>query len=68
MYDHTKLVAQKTFDALLIILPTPHQKKRGRKRIEKSALVNGVLQVLVNGVAWEKIAPCGASATSSRPA
>jgi transposase len=46
------------------LLPTPRQKKVGRKRCEKKCLVNGILQHLVNGVAWEKIAECGASPTS----
>jgi hypothetical protein len=36
----------------------------GRKRCKKKCLVNGILQHLVNGVAWRKIAKCGASSIS----
>lgn len=46
------------------ILPTPRQHKRGRKRVTKQSVLNGVLQVLVNGIAWRKIADCGASPVS----
>ena len=66
MYDVTKLVSKCVFDFLLKVLPTPRQRKYGRKRVEKEALLNGILQVLVNGVAWNKIAPCGCSYSSCR--
>jgi transposase len=59
MYDITKLVEKKVFRELTRRLPTPKQKKRGRKRVLKEALLSGILQVLVNGVAWGKIADCG---------
>jgi len=59
MYDITKLVSKKVFRELIKRIPTPRQKKRGRKRITKGALLSGILQVLVNGVAWGKIADCG---------
>ena len=59
MYDITKLLSKKHFNKLLKCLPSPKQKKRGRPRIQKEALVNGILQVLVNGVSWGKIAFCG---------
>ena len=59
MYDITKLVSKKVFGELLKLLPTPKQKRRGRKRVEKRALVNGILQILVNGIAWRKLADCG---------
>ena len=59
MYDHTKLVKEAVWQELLHLLPTPKQQRRGRKRVPKKALLNGILQVLVNGVAWEKIAECG---------
>src|SRR3990167_4457303 len=59
MYDITKLVSKKVFRELLKLLPTPKQKRRGRKRVEKRALVNGILQILVNGIAWRKLADCG---------
>lgn len=61
MYDITKLLPQKQFDSLVSFLPTPKQKKEGRRRCSKWALVNGILQVLVNGVTWGKIAECGCS-------
>lgn len=59
MYDITKLVSKKVFRELIKRLPTPKQKKRGRKRVTKVALASGILQVLVNGVTWGKIAECG---------
>lgn len=64
MYDVTKLVSQTVFDMLMKLLPTPKQQKRGRKRIAKQSILNGILQVLVNGIAWRKIAQCGASPVS----
>ena len=64
MYDITKLVSQKIFDDLLVILPTPRQKRFGRKRCTKEALLKGILQVLVNDVPWNKIAECGCSYSS----
>lgn len=65
MYDVTKLVSKRVFEELIRRLPTPKQKTRGRKRIIKEALLNGILQVLVNGVAWGKIAECGCGYASS---
>lgn len=59
MYDITKLVPLRVFEKLLRILPTSRQKRRGRKRVTKKGLLNGILQVLVNGVGWRKIADCG---------
>lgn len=64
MYDINKLVGKKVFRELLRRLPTPKQKIRGRKRVAKVALLCGILQVLVNGVAWGKIADCGCGYTS----
>jgi transposase len=64
VYDTTKLLPKKQFDELLNLLPTPRQKKRGRPRVPKEALLNGILQVLVNGTAWSKIADCGCSYSS----
>lgn len=64
MYDVTKLVSVFVFNELLRILPTFRQKKEGRRRCTNEALLNGVLQFLVNGVAWNKIADCGCSYTS----
>lgn len=59
MYDYTKLVPEKVWQELLRILPTPRQKRFGRRRCPKEALLNGILQVLINGVAWGKIVDCG---------
>lgn len=59
MYDVTKLVSQRVFEELLRVLPKLGQRIRGRKRCQKRALAGGILQVLVNGVAWGKIADCG---------
>jgi len=64
VYDITKLVSKKQFEKLLSLLPTPRQRKRGRKKCKKEALLNGILQVLVNGVSWNNIANCGCSDTS----
>src|SRR3989344_8763759 len=64
MYDITKLIPQKQFELLTQLLPTPHQKKEGRRRCSKESLLNGILQVLINGVAWSKIAECGSSPVS----
>lgn len=64
MYDSSKLVPRNHLKRLVSLLPTPRQKRRGRKRVRKEALVVGILQVLVNGVAWGKIAWCGCSYVS----
>lgn len=64
MYDHNKLVPELVWKALIQKLPTPRQKRFGRKRAKKENLLNGVLQVLINGVAWGKIADCGCSYVS----
>lgn len=61
MYDSTKLLSRDNFNKLVALLPTPRQKKRGRKKVQKEPLIRGILQVLVNGVAWKKIADCGSS-------
>jgi transposase len=64
VYDSSKLLPKSQFQQLLRLLPTPRQKKLGRKRSNKEALITGILQVLVNGVAWKKIADCGCSYAS----
>ena len=64
MYDTTKILPEKIFTELLEVLPTPRQRRYGRKRCSKEALLSGILQVLVNGVAWNKIASCGCSYSS----
>ena len=65
MYDVSKLVSPSVFDFLMKELPTPKQLRRGRRRVPKKALLNGTLQVLVNGVAWKKLAACGCSYSSA---
>ena len=65
MYDSSKLVSKRVLKKLIEILPSPRQKRFGRKRCQKEALIGGVLQVLVNGCAWRKIAQCGCSYVSS---
>ncbi len=64
MYDSSKLLPKSQFQQLLKLLPTPRWKRNGRKPSNKEAMVIGILQVLVNGVAWKKIADCGASYAS----
>jgi len=64
MYDSTKLLPKIQFKKLYELLPTPYQERRGRKRLLKQSLLNGILQVLVNGCSWNNIAECGASSTS----
>lgn len=61
MYEITKLLPREVFDELVTILPKPRQKRYGRKRCEFEAILNGILQVLVNDVSWMKIAKCGCS-------
>jgi len=61
MYEITKLLSRNVLDDLIKILPKPRQKRYGRKRCEFEAILNGILQVLVNGASWGKIAPCGCS-------
>ena len=65
MYDSNKLVHRKVLKELVSNLPTPKQKRFGRKKCKKEALIGGILQVLVNGTAWGKIAECGCSYVSS---
>jgi transposase len=48
----------------IIASTNPNQKKEGRRRCKKEALLNGILQVAVNGTAWQKIADCGCSGSS----
>lgn len=61
MYEITKLLPRCVFDDLLSILPKPKQKRYGRKKAKFEGILNGILQVLVNDVAWGKIAYCGCS-------
>jgi transposase len=64
VYDINKLLPQEQFEELLQRLPTPRQKSRGRKRCQKEALVSGILQVLILGIPWNRLYPCGCSASS----
>ena len=61
MYDGSKLLPKSQFEKLLKLFPEPRQKKEGRKRISKQVVLTSILQVLINGVAWKKIADCGCS-------
>jgi len=64
MYDVTKLLPKEQFNELIENLPTPRQKRFGRKRCEKKALLTGILQVLILGIPWNKIFDCGCSPSS----
>lgn len=64
MYDINKLIPPQVSEELLKLLPTPKQKKRGRKRCEKESLFNGIIQVLRLGIPWKNIFDCGASGSS----
>jgi transposase len=64
VYDRSKLLPKSQFQQLCALLPTPRQKRRGRKHLAKEALLTGILQVLVNGCSWKNIADCGASYVS----
>lgn len=64
MYDPTKLLPVEQFQILLDLLPTPRDKKTGRRRCQKEHLLSGILQVLKLGIGWNQIFDCGASGTS----
>lgn len=64
MYDVNKLVDPCVYLNLLNLLPSPKPSRVGRPRCPKEAMLCGILQVLVNGVAWKKLAECGASSSS----
>lgn len=64
MYNISKILPQNTFLILLNQLPDLKYKGVGRPRCQKDALLNGILQVLINGVPWKKIADCDASPSS----
>ena len=61
MYDVTRLLPKAQFDQLLEILPTPKQKKSGRRRCHQKCLMIGILQVLILGLPWHQIFDCGCS-------
>lgn len=64
MYDITRLLPVEQFQILLDMLPTPKNKKTGRKRCKKEHLLSGILQVLKLGIGWNDIFDCGASGSS----
>ncbi len=64
MYDVTRLIPGEQFDKLTKRLPTLRQKRLGRKKCSKKALITGILEVLVLGIPWNKIFDCGCSPTS----
>lgn len=61
MYDSSKLLPKSQFQELVAVLPTSRQKREGRRKASKEAVLTGILQVLVNGVAWRNMADCGCS-------
>lgn len=52
MKKYTHYVGGRQWEFLLKTLPDPRQKRRGRKRCSKEALVLGILQVLKTGCRW----------------
>jgi len=64
MYDITKLLKEEDVKVLLSILPAPRQRKEGRPRVPKDALLKGIIQVLVLGIGWNKIFDCDCSYSS----
>lgn len=65
MYPVEKLLPRDQFDQLIKLLPTPKQKRLGRRRkCTKEALLSGILQVLKFSIPWNKLYPCGASSSS----
>jgi transposase len=64
MYDINKLVSEKHFEILLKLLPSPRQKRLGRKRCNKRYLLTGIVQVLKLGINWRNIFDCGVSPSS----
>lgn len=55
------IVPEKVFNELLIVLPTPKQKKTGRSRCSKMALLRGILIVLKYDIPWNSLEIEGAS-------
>jgi transposase len=64
MHHLNKLLPDDQFEKLTELLPTPRQKRFGRKRCQKEALISGILQVLILGIPWNRLYPCGCSASS----
>ena len=57
MYDINKLMGRDHFNQLMELLPTPKQRKTGRPRVSKEALLSGILQVLVLDIPWSDPSP-----------
>lgn len=57
-------VSQSVFNNLLDLFPEPRQRRYGRRRCSKEALVTGILQVLVMGIRWNDISVEGTSGVS----
>lgn len=64
MYDITLIMPKNQFKELLGLLPSPKQKRLGRKRSKKDAMLTGILQVLRLGTRWRDIHHCGCSPAS----
>jgi len=64
MYDITLIMPTSQFRQLLRLLPSPKQKKLGRKRCKKRSMITGILQVLRLGTRWQDIHNCGCSYSS----
>ena len=64
MYNINKLVLPQVLEELLELLPTPKQKKTGRRRCDKKALVLGIIFVLKRAVPWYDCYDFGASPSS----
>lgn len=60
----TSLVKPCVYEYLLKQLPTPRQKRLGRRRCSKEALLWGILQVLKLGIPWNQIRDSDCSGVS----
>lgn len=64
MSNINKLIKPWIFEELLRLLPSPKQKRLGRKRCSKESLLLGILQVLKLGIPWSAITETNCSGTS----
>lgn len=55
MNNHKRYVSERQWWFLLENLPAPRQKRKGRKRCQKEALLLGILQVLKTGCRWRDV-------------
>ncbi|MBM4402490.1 MAG: transposase [Candidatus Cloacimonetes bacterium] len=55
MNNHKRYVSERQWWFLLKNLPNPRQKKKGRRRCRKEALLLGILQVLKTGCRWRDV-------------